>query len=413
MLLRILRNLFKDNKLLLLFMVMTSVLTAVIGCFIYGVYENYRNNLLIGESKTTTVKIEANEWSGWMTSRTDLLTFNTKEEELNDLFRYNNFSSITKGDISKVLKEIPESMYEEIEWIYCSGTFENDLFGLAPFDFIFKLTDKGIVNVMENPSEYDLTDEEYINGEKHIVVSDDFLNDTKTIFTGTLSYDSNEARTLTGIGDKVSICGTEYTVSNTIPSGVRSVFYSIPFTSLPDKTILNAVVSIQFIRPVTYNQFVTIDNIVNSTMADHGHVVDMDLSVITDFAYYRTIIFITAAVALLFAVNLAVLYKYIIECNKKRITVFRLCGSTRGRCIALFLGQAVTVISPGFILSLYAFHKLLYPKMVEIFPNSINCLNFNRYVCIFAGYIAVSAIVLFVMLIRNISRKLNFTEANI
>lgn len=29
MLLRILRNLFKDNKLLLLFMVMTSVLTAV------------------------------------------------------------------------------------------------------------------------------------------------------------------------------------------------------------------------------------------------------------------------------------------------------------------------------------------------------------------------------------------------
>ena len=162
MLLRILRNLFKDNKLLLLFMVMTSVLTAVIGCFIYGVYENYRNNLLIGESKTTTVKIEANEWSGWMTSRTDLLTFNTKEEELNDLFRYNNFSSITKGDISKVLKEIPESMYEEIEWIYCSGTFENDLFGLAPFDFIFKLTDKGIVNVMENPSEYDLTDEEYI-----------------------------------------------------------------------------------------------------------------------------------------------------------------------------------------------------------------------------------------------------------
>lgn len=413
MLIRILRNLFKENKLLLLFMVMTSVLTAVIGCFIYGVYENYRTSLLIGEAKTTSVTIEANGWSGWMTSRTDLLIFNTNDDELYDQFRYYNFSTITKGDISRVLEKIPESMYDDIESIYCAGTFENDLYGLAPFDFRFKLTNDGIVNAMEKQSEYDLTEEEYIKGERHIVVTSDFLDDSIQMMTGTFEYDSDEARTLTGIGDKVTICGIEYTVSNIIPRGVKNVWYAIPFTSLPDDAILNAKVNINFKRPVTYNQFRTIDEIVNSTMADHGHVMEMDLSAVSDIAYYRTIIYITAAVALLFAVNLAVLYKYIIECNKKRITVFRLCGSTRGRCIALFLGQAVIVISPGFILSLYAFHKLLYPKMVEIFPNSIDCLNFKRYVCVFVGYIAVSAIVLFVMLIRNISRKLNFTEANL
>jgi hypothetical protein len=134
---------------------------------------------------------------------------------------------------------------------------------------------------------------------------------------------------------------------------------------------------------------------------------------VSDIAYYKTIIIITMAVGLLFAVNLTVLYKYIIECNKKRIAVFRICGSTRGKCIRLFLAQAIIVIAPTFAVSLCIFHKALYAKMVDIFPNAIDCLNFKRYLCILIGYIAVSAVVLLIMLIKNIGKKLNFTEASL
>ncbi len=410
MIIKIMRNLIRENKTLLFFIITTSILTAVIGCFIYGVYENYRIGLLVGESTSTSIHIKATEWSGWTTSRTDLFEFDMNNEELYDEFKYNNFSSITKGDILKVTESIPESMYDDIEYIHCGGTFENDLFGLAPFEFYFKPTKEGIVNVIENPSENDFTDEEYINGERHIIIPEDLLDPNIQNGTGSLSYTSDWARTLSGIGDVVSINGVEYTVSGLLPD---NRLWSIPFTSLPDDTLLNAGVSISYKQPVTYNQYKTICDIVNSVMPQDGYVEEMDLSAVSDLAYYKTIIYITAAVALLFAVNLTVLYKYIIECNKKRITVFRLCGSTRGKCIRLFLAQAVIIITPVFTLSLFAFHKVLYPKMVEIFPNSIDCLNFKRYVCILVGYIVISVIVLLVMLMKNIGRKLNFTEANI
>lgn len=410
MIIKILRNLFKENKTLLFFIVTTSVLTAIIGCFIYGVYENYRISLLVGESKTTSINIKAAKWSGWITSRTDLLEFDVGNKELYDEFKYTNFSSITKGDILNVVNNIPKSMYDDIECIRCNGTFENDLFGLAPFDFCFKPTEDGIVNVIENPSENDFTDEEYINGEPHIIVPEELLNADIQNATGTLSYTSDFARTLSGIGDVVTINGVEYTVSNVLPN---NRLWSIPFTSLPDNALLNSGVSICYKQPVTYSQYKTICGIVDSVMSEDGYVEEMDLSAVSDIAYYKTIIYITAAVALLFAVNLTVLYKYIIDCNKKRIAVFRICGSTRGKCIRLFLAQAVIIITPVFTLSLFIFHKALYPKMVDIFPNSIDCLNFKRYVCTLVGYVAISAIVLLVMLKKNIGRKLNFTEANI
>lgn len=410
MIIKIMRNLLKENKTLLFFMIITSVLTAVVGCFIYGVYENYHISLMVGESKATSINIKATEWSGWTTSRTDLFEFNMNDEELYDEFKYNNFSSITKGDIFKVVENIPESMYDKIEYISCSGTFENDLFGLAPFEFCFKPTNKGIVNVRENRSENDFTDEEYISGERHIIIPEKLLDPNTQCGTGSFSYTSDYARILSGIGDVVSINGVEYTVSGLLPD---DRLWSVPFTALPDDTYLNAGVSITYKQPVTYNQYKTICDIVNSVMPEDGYVEEMDLSAVSDLAYYRTIIYITAAVALLFAVNLTVLYKYIIECNKKRIAVFRICGSTRGKCIRLFLAQAVIIITPVFTLSLFAFHKVLYPKMVEIFPNSIDCLNFKRYACVLAGYVAVSVIVLLIMLIKNIGRKLNFTEANI
>ena len=68
MLFKIMRNLFKENKMLTIFMILTSCMTALVGCFIYGVYENYRINLLEGTNESSTVTIEANDWSGQATA---------------------------------------------------------------------------------------------------------------------------------------------------------------------------------------------------------------------------------------------------------------------------------------------------------------------------------------------------------
>lgn len=411
MLFKIMRNLFKENKMLTIFMILTSCMTALIGCFIYGVYENYRINLLEGVNDSTVVTIEANDWSGWMTSRTDLLIYDTSKDDLNKLFRYNNFSTLTKGDIMKVVEQIPEDMYDDIDQIQCYATLENDLMGLAPFDFYFKVTKDGLVNALSKDTAYGISDKEYNDGDRHIVLTEDFFDENVGVSAGTMAYEGESARTLKGLGDTVKIAGVDFKVSQIIPEAKRNCWYDIPLTALPDDTYMNSEFYIVFKSPVTYSQYTTIKNIVDGSISQDAHVADMDLSAASDLAYYKTIIYITAAVALLFAVNLAVLHKYVIECNKRRITVFRVCGACRGRCVSLFLGEALAVISPVFALSLFAFHKLLYQRMVQIFPNAIDCLNIQRYAAIFVAYTLVSAAVLFFMLLKNISAKLNFTQS--
>ena len=351
MVIKLLRNLFRQNKLLVIFMVFTSMLTALIGCFIYGVYENYRITLMVGEYKDTSIVIQANDWSGWMTSRTDLLIYDTSKDDLNKLFRYNNFSTLTKGDIMKVVEQIPEDMYDDIDQIQCYATLENDLMGLAPFDFYFKVTKDGLVNALSKDTAYGISDKEYNDGDRHIVLTEDFFDENVDVSTGTASYNAESARTLKGLGDTVKIAGVDFKVSRIIPAAKRMCWYSIPLTALPDDTYMNSEFYIVFKSPVTYSQYTTIKNIVDGSISQDAHVADMDLSAASDLAYYKTIIYITAAVALLFAVNLAVLHKYVIECNKRRITVFRVCGACRGRCVSLFLGEALAVISPVFALS--------------------------------------------------------------
>ena len=413
MLRKLLANLFKKQRVILIFIMITSMLTAIVGCFIFGIYTNYKMGLIQGESKASTIAIMANSWNGEMTSRTDLLDFDQNDQELLDLFRYNNFSTLTKGDIMKVVNNIPKDMYDDIEKIYCTGTYENDLMGLAYFEFSFCITDKGLIQHTGSDGVKFLTDEEYINGEKHIAIGDAYtqINEGDIVGVGTLSYTSDPARNISGVGDKIEINGCEYTVSKIIPGGrTPANYYRIPFTSLSDDTSLNSTVTITFKKPVNYNQFTTIRDIVDENISDDGYVEDLDLSAVSDLAYFKTIIAITMAVGLLFAINLAVLYKYVIRCNEPKIIIFRTCGATRFKCILLFLAQAVIIIAPVFAASLFAFHKLLYPAMINRFQNAAGCLNFQRYVYIFVGYLVVSIVVLLATLIKNISRKLNFRE---
>ena len=418
MLRKILLNLLKKQKIILVFIMITSILTAIVGCFTFGVYENYHISLIQGESKSSVIAIKANGWNGKMTSRTDLLEFDLNDQDLLDLFRYNNFSTLTKGDIMTVVNNMPKEMYDDIEEIYCTGTYENDLMGFCYFDFRFHPTEKGIVQTPDDLGIKYLTDEEYINGERHISLSSKYTeidgeteDQKKYLKVGSLSYTSDFARNIEGIGDKVEIYGCEYTVSNIFEAeGSMDMAYFIPFTSLPDDAYLDSTVSIIFKKPVNYNQFTTIRDIVDENISDDGYVEDLDLSAVSDLAYFKTIIAITMAVGLLFAINLAVLYKYVIRCNEPKIIIFRTCGATRLKCILLFLAQAVIIIAPVFAASLFAFHKLLYPAMINRFQNAAGCLNFQRYVYIFVGYLVVSVIVLLATLIKNISRKLNFRE---
>jgi hypothetical protein len=334
-----------------------------------------------------------------------------------DRFCLNAYSSIYKGELTNMLESLPAEVWDNIDYVWCQAIVDDDLYGVyAAHDFNLTVTD-GKLTICKSESgavSNMFTDEQYINGEKVAVIGERFYDKNLTMGFGMDPIDSTRVDDpLDKDTEYIHVNGEAYKIIKVTSNEAFDTMYFIPFTSLADDTPLINGVDIVFKDSISYSNYQKIKDAVDEYMAGNAYVQNMNLSAATDIAYYKTIIWITVAVAFLFAINLAVLYKYIVECNKRRIVIMRICGCKRSRSIRLFLTQALMIIAPVFALLEYAFHKLIYPNILDFFPNMINSFSLSVYAVMFVGYVVVSGAVLYAMLRRNIGKKLNFTEAAI
>lgn len=187
----------------------------------------------------------------------------------------------------------------------------------------------------------------------------------------------------------------------------------IPFTSLDDDTPLRAMhdtVNITFKSTVTYRQYNEIQNAVNNIMPEKAYLQDMDLTFSADSFFYKTMILISSVVTLLFSVNLVLIYGYAVSQNKRKIIIYRLCGCTKHKVIRMFIAQIALINIPVFLLAQFLFNKLLYPILLDYFPNMINSFSIIVYLMMFVGYVLVSFVVLEIMLTYIIGGKLKISE---
>lgn len=112
-------------------------------------------------------------------------------------------------------------------------------------------------------------------------------------------------------------------------------------------------------------------------------------------------------------INIAFVYRYIIECNKKLLCIFRLVGSTRKQCITIFLLVIIFIGSISFLLGCIL-SWLTLPSIISFvnFDNFIYALEIRHYIQIFLLFLFIILIAI-TPFIQSCIKKVNVDSYNI
>ena len=102
--------------------------------------------------------------------------------------------------------------------------------------------------------------------------------------------------------------------------------------------------------------------------------------------------------SLLSGINLAMLYTFYIENDKKRLSILRLCGCTKNRSIMLSLFEIVLLTTPFFILMQVLFQTIIIPKLAKQFPYMEEVFSIKIHIILFAFYLLISIIIMLILL---------------
>ncbi len=100
----------------------------------------------------------------------------------------------------------------------------------------------------------------------------------------------------------------------------------------------------------------------------------------TDTYYlYNNIMLISVLLAMLSALNFAMLYQYILQKRNKELAVFRLCGCTRAKATGIYLSECLWLSIPTYILGNILFDVLLKNVLIPFFPNMEHAFSLAVY----------------------------------
>ncbi len=178
----------------------------------------------------------------------------------------------------------------------------------------------------------------------------------------------------------------------------------VPFESLNDDTPIN-LLNMGFIKPLTRSQYDEIKEKISMAFGDIADIPELDIPEAENYYLYNTIILISIMIAILAAINFAVLYKYILSKRTKALSVFRICGCTKFRALRMFLSECMLITIPVFALTALCYDRFVLPILAKHFEYIKSAYSLILYLIIFAIYVFSSLIVLGIMIYFGFLRK--------
>ncbi len=374
-----LKSFIRTEKMIFLLIILCISSSAIIINFAFGLYQNYN-----------VVKTE--EDSGLNSFEIDII----------------DGTRVTKDILKECVLSLSEQTNDNIDMYYISPIIEpfysNQDIGWGTMHIRFTVNQNKIApcTIFKQNMERDGTiisgsyfsDAQEANGENVAIISNDSgdkLSCTDTIVTRT----DRDKQWITLQGKEFEVIGI-YKMANTP---------LVPFNSLDDNTQLQGQIMIGFNKSVTRSQYDEIRNAFQSYFESAVTIPELDIPEIENYYLYNTIILISFFIALLAAINFAVLYKYILEKRKKSIVIFRICGCKKTKALCIFLSECMIITIPVFVISTLFYSAVILPLLDKSFEYIKSAYNFGIYSIIFAIYIVTSIIVLSTMILFSFSRK--------
>lgn len=399
-------HLIRQQRFLTFLILINAMITAIVICFSYGVYQNYQTMMEVGEQTSKTVTVQAVG---------DVADTYAAFPEVEGCDMTDEYTSISKGDVVALLAALKDTTKDQIDHVECSVLLTDNVYGLMVYHFFFRPTSEGLVPA--GNGELFFSKEDYLNGTRCAVIGGVLTTEhAYHVMVSGMTWKGHYGR-IVEIGEELDIGGQKYKVTDRADNYVsalaedHSIF--IPFTSLADDAPLrhkDDTLKIVFKKTVNLGVYNDIVDAATETLTGKGGVVPLDLSALTDLKYINSIIFITVILSLLSAVDLCIIYRYIVESDRRRLVIFRLCGQSRASSVMGYIAQTALLIIPPFIIAQAVFGLFLLPALEDRFTYIRDFFSPPLYAAIFAVYAVTSLICVGAMLLKTVGRRLDFKE---
>lgn len=188
------------------------------------------------------------------------------------------------------------------------------------------------------------------------------------------------------IGEKVKFLDREYQVIG-VDSEV-GIEYIVPFSTLPDDLTF-ASVGLLTDKVITTDTYRKIKEAFTTVYGDNVNFPDFKTADTTEQTFYVSIMLISVALSVLSAINLSILFRYIMLTRRKRLAIFRLSGCTRRKARIMYLGEVAGISIIIFAVCSILYNYILMPKLTFAFPKIQAVYSFKTYLYLFAIFIVI------------------------
>lgn len=372
------QSFIKNEKMIFILVLICIITSSFIINFSYGLYQNYNVIKEEESSEFTEIDIMINDNASVTKEKIKDCVFSVSDKTNDALKMYLVFPVI-------------EEFYsrQDIDWNRLMNRFVVKNNTIRPSEYFAQtLIDNG--NMISG--EY-FTDSQEINGDLVALVTPPLEDET---FKDTMVDCTSEITTRIE-GDKrwVKIQDKEYEVIGYHKQLATPYF---PFESLDESTTFQDFIVLVFYKPITNSQYIDVKNNFETVFGSAVTVPDMDIPEAENYYLYNTIIIISILIAILAAINFAVLYKYILSKRMKMLAVFRICGCTKSKTLTMFLSECMIIAVPLFAATTLIYDKFVLPKLGQHFEYIESAYSIKLYLLIFGIYIVATLVVLLFMI---------------
>ncbi len=405
-----LKNMFTGQRLLSLLLVLNIIVSCLVICFSYGVYYNYNKLVDSGEAPA---ELTFSQSEGQLYPESGVYCADVTPQQIMGFV--SDLSDITRRAIKDMtiwwLTTSPAVINSDDseDGVYYS---ENSKEGVL--SFTNTLSVDGEIRWSENYSPTAIcSPDEFTSGEKIVYVTKDMF-DINAHFTNALPDAQgnwlNAVYNTLQDEEYIKIGGEDYKV---MPAPEGSLpdeknMYITPFAAPENARLYSmgsqVLIQMRFKDNITKQCYDDISKCISAATDNKIAADPIEFTDVSEIEFYRTIMLLSVLISALAAVNMAILYRYILEKRSSQLAIMRICGCTKGKAAASYLCECLVVSLPLFALAELAYSKLLTPLLSKVFVNLQGAYSFKLYAEIFVIYAVSLTVVMLVMICVQVAK---------
>jgi hypothetical protein len=386
-----LKSFAAKNTLIFLLFILCEIADVLIILFSHGAFQNFKASKDLEKQKDNVL--------GYSFCFGEIV--DTVKDEKGDDMYYIGSEAITPTQLEEVLDRLDDKTKASLPGMYFTLSFDDDEAAYAEY---FDTDEDGDVNYPmsavrieydEDLGDYSLYNSyvENISLRKgRYFTKEEYASDENLIVLP--SYAKDEL-----IGKTVRLLGKDYTVIGILGENASDEF-QVPFKTLDDSCSVSDI-SLLDDNALDVQSFAKLKKAFAEVLDCDVNFPPVETVDLSEIKFYNSIIFMSVAVAVASAVNLAMLFRYVIKSRNKQTAVFLLCGCTRGKIRRMYTAE-IGIISVS-IYGVFAavFNYALLPLLKVFFEYIEVAYNPRVYLTIFGIYIVSIYLFLNIVILRT------------